>query len=60
MRVVRWCKPENDKIDVVLLEHISPIEWDNVILYGQYVLALGSGPLTLLLKDISTAIWAVP
>ena len=38
MRVVRWCKPENDKIDVALLEHISPIEWDNVILYGQYVL----------------------
>ena len=21
-----------------LLEHVSPIEWDNVILYGQYVL----------------------
>ena len=37
-RVVRWCKPEEDKIDVALLEHISPIEWDNVILYGQYVL----------------------
>jgi len=37
-RVVRWCKPEDDKIDVTLLEHVSPIEWDNVILYGQYVL----------------------
>ena len=37
-RVVRWCKPEDDKIDLALLEHISPIEWDNVILYGQYVL----------------------
>ena len=37
-RVVRWCKPEDDKIDVALLEHISPIEWDNVILYGQYIL----------------------
>ncbi len=37
-RVVRWCKPEDDKVDVALLEHISPIEWDNVILYGQYVL----------------------
>ncbi|MGZ3317049.1 MAG: Tn3 family transposase, partial [Isosphaeraceae bacterium] len=23
-RVVRWCKPEDDKIDVALLEHISP------------------------------------
>ena len=37
-RVVRWCKPEDDKIDIALLEHISPIESDNVILYGQYVL----------------------
>ena len=37
-RIVRWCKPEDDKIDMALLEHISPIEWDNVILYGQYVL----------------------
>ena len=25
-------------IDVTLLQHVSPIEWDNVILYGQYVL----------------------
>jgi TnpA family transposase len=39
-RVVRWCQPKEDeeKIDVTLLEHVSPIEWDNVILYGQYVL----------------------
>jgi TnpA family transposase len=37
-RVVRWCQPEDEKIDVALLEHVSPIEWDNVILYGQYVL----------------------
>ncbi len=37
-RVVRWCQPEGEKIDVALLEHVSPIEWDNVILYGQYVL----------------------
>ena len=37
-RVVHWGKPEDDKIDVALLEHISPIEWDNVIVYGQYVL----------------------
>ncbi len=39
-RVVRWCQPREDeeKIDVTLLEHVSPIEWDNVILYGQYVL----------------------
>lgn len=32
---VRGCGPE---IDVSMLEHVSPIEWDNVILYGQYVL----------------------
>ena len=25
-------------IDATLLQHASPIEWDNVILYGQYVL----------------------
>jgi TnpA family transposase len=37
-RVVRRCQPEDEKIDVALLEHVSPIEWDNVILYGQYVL----------------------
>ena len=37
-RVVRSCKPEDDTIDVALLEHVSPIEWDNVILYGQYLL----------------------
>jgi TnpA family transposase len=37
-RVVRWCQPEDEKIDVALLEHVSPIEWDNVILYEQYVL----------------------
>lgn len=39
-RVVRWCQPKEGevKIDVTLLEHVSPIEWDNVILYGQYVL----------------------
>jgi hypothetical protein len=35
---VRWCQPEDDKLDVTLLEHINPIEWYNVILYGQYVL----------------------
>lgn len=40
-RVVRCCNPENEKIDVSLLEHVSPIEWDNVILYGQYVLDPG-------------------
>jgi TnpA family transposase len=39
-RVVRWCQPKGDeaKIDVTMLEHVSPLEWDNVILYGQYIL----------------------
>ena len=39
-RVVRWQqhKEGEEKIDVTLLEHVSPIEWDNVILYGQYIL----------------------
>ena len=27
-----------ESIDATLIQHISPIEWDNVILYGQYVL----------------------
>jgi len=40
-RVVRCCNPENDQIDVSMLTHVSPIEWDNVILYGQYVLDPG-------------------
>ena len=37
-RVVRCREPQDGDIDVVMLEHVSPIEWDNVILYGQYVL----------------------
>jgi hypothetical protein len=37
-RVVCECDPQKEKVDLTLLEHISPIEWDNVILYGQYVL----------------------
>jgi TnpA family transposase len=37
-RVLRCCDPEGNGIDVSLLEHISPIEWDNIILYGQYVI----------------------
>lgn len=40
-RVIRSCHPENDAIDVSLLKYVSPIEWDNVILYGQYVLDRG-------------------
>jgi len=36
-RVIRQEEPPED-VDLLLLEHISPIEWDNVVLYGRYVL----------------------
>lgn len=35
-RVVLECEPEGASIDLSLLEHVSPISWDNVILYGEY------------------------
>lgn len=37
-RVVSECNPEEEGIDISLLEHISPVEWDNVLLYGEYVI----------------------
>jgi len=37
-RVVTKCNPEASGIDLTMLEHISPIEWDNVLLYGEYVI----------------------
>lgn len=37
-RVLNEGAPESARIDISLLEHVSPIEWDNVILYGEYVL----------------------
>ena len=37
-RVLRECDPIANGIDLSLLEHVSPIEWDNVVLYGQYIL----------------------
>jgi TnpA family transposase len=40
-RVINECEPALAGVDVSLLEHISPIEWDNVILYGEYVLNRG-------------------
>jgi len=30
--------PEGEDINFALAEHVSPIEWENVIPYGQYVL----------------------
>jgi hypothetical protein len=40
-RVPKMGIPEGEDIDLSLLEHVSPIEWENVILYGQYVLNPG-------------------
>jgi len=40
-RAISECNPEIEGIDVSLLEHVSPIEWDNVLLYGEYVLDPG-------------------
>lgn len=37
-RVLNECDPQGSGINLSLLKHISPIEWDNVILYGEYVL----------------------
>jgi TnpA family transposase len=37
-RVLNDCDPEGQGINIALLEHISPIEWENVILYGEYVI----------------------
>ena len=30
--------PEANGIDISLVEHISPIGWDNLVLYGEYIL----------------------
>lgn len=32
------CDPNGNGIELQFIEHISPITWDNVILYGEYVL----------------------
>jgi len=37
-RVLLEEDPEGTGVDLSLLEHISPIGWENVILYGEYVL----------------------
>ena len=37
-RVLSQCEPLTNGVDTSLLEHVSPIEWDNVVLYGQYIL----------------------
>ena len=38
-RTISECGDREDAgLDLSLLEHVSPIEWDNVVLYGQYIL----------------------
>jgi hypothetical protein len=37
-RVLNECDPQGDGINVSLLEHASPIEWGNVVLYGEYII----------------------
>ena len=37
-RVILECDSDGAGVDLSLLEHISPIGWENVILYGEYVL----------------------
>ena len=36
-RVVQSCDLDEDGVDSSLIEHMSPIDWDNVILYGEYI-----------------------
>jgi len=37
-RCISECKPQAEGIDISLIEHVSPIEWKNVVLYGEYVI----------------------
>ena len=37
-RIIKEHNPEEADIDIMLLAHISPIAWSNVILYGEYKL----------------------
>ena len=35
-RLARQADPGVDDVDLSLLKHVSPIEWDNVVIYGRY------------------------
>lgn len=37
-RIIKECNPESEGINLDMLEHISPIEWENIILYGEYII----------------------
>ena len=36
-RAIQECDPAAAGIDLALLEHISPIGWENIILYGEWI-----------------------
>ena len=36
-RVIRPADPERHGIELSLLRRLSPIEWNNIVLYGEYV-----------------------
>ena len=40
-RILAEYDPEKEGIDTSMLSHISPIGWDNVVLYGEYLLDRG-------------------
>lgn len=58
--LVHCRKPESGQIEVALLEHVSPIEWDNVILYGQSVLDRGHIRSFGSFRHVFTPMWSVP
>lgn len=37
-RIITQCDPGDSSIDLSLMNRISPIGWDNIVLYGEYVL----------------------
>lgn len=37
-RVIQEHLPDDSSIDISLIQYVSPISWDNVILYGDYIL----------------------
>ena len=41
-RVIQESDGGENGIDFNLLEHLSPIGWENIILYGEYVLKRSS------------------
>ena len=34
-RVIRRADPEGHGVELSLLQHVSPIEWNNIVLYGE-------------------------